>query len=141
MEKIKQLYKKYSEIINYLIVGGLTTCVSLGTYYLCVSTFLDVNNGIQLQIANVLSWVCAVIFAFFTNKKFVFKSKSQKVWREFFSFVGSRIITLLIDMFSMFIMVTVLSINDKISKLAVQVIVVTLNYIFSKLLVFKKKSN
>ena len=141
MEKIKQLYKKYSEIINYLIVGGLTTCVSLGTYYLCVSTFLDVNNGIQLQIANVLSWVCAVIFAFFTNKKFVFKSKSQKVWREFFSFVGSRIITLLIDIFSMFIMVTVLSINDKISKLIVQVIVVILNYIFSKLLVFKKKND
>ena len=139
MKKIKELYQKNAEIINYLIVGVLTTCVSIGTYYLCVSTFLDANKGIQLQIANVISWLCAVIFAFFTNKIFVFKSKNKKVWKEFFSFVSSRIITLLLGMLIMFLMVTVLSINDKISKLVVQVVVTILNYVFSKLLVFKKE--
>ena len=82
MGKIKELYIKHAEIINYLIVGGLTTIVSLGTYYFCICTFLNSKNGIELQIANVISWICAVSFAFYANKKFVFKSKNKKVGKD-----------------------------------------------------------
>lgn len=58
-----ELYKKYKEIINYLIVGVLTTVVSLGTYYVCVLTVLNPDNALQLQIANIISWIAAVAFA------------------------------------------------------------------------------
>lgn len=138
MDKIKNIYFKYEEIINYLIVGVLTTFVSLGTYYLCVMTFLNPNVAIQLQIANVISWICAVIFSFIMSKLFVFKTNNKSIFKEFFSFVNSRIATLLIDMLIMFIMVTLMSINDKIAKLVVQVVVTILNYVFSKIFVFKK---
>lgn len=141
MNKIKELYKKYEEIINYLIVGVLTTIVSLATYFICTETFLDPTKKIELQIANIISWVFAVAFAYFTNRKFVFKSKNKNMLKEASSFVGSRILSLLMDMFTMFIIVSVLHLNDKIGKLVSQVIVTIANYILSKLFVFKKKDN
>ena len=138
MKKILDLYKKYKEIINYLIVGVLTTILSLLIYYVCVYTFLDPNNKIQLQIANVLSWVAGVVFAYFTNRKYVFESKNKNKLKEATSFVSSRITTLLLDMFIMWLGVTVLKYNDKIIKLISQVLVVVSNYVLSKLFVFKK---
>ena len=131
-----ELYKKYKEIINYLIVGVLTTMVSLGTYYISVITFLNPNNPLQLQIANVISWIAAVSFAYVTNRKFVFESRNSNILKELATFVGARVATLLMDMFCMFLMVTCLGINDKIAKIIVQVIVTVANYIFSKLWVF-----
>lgn len=141
MNKIKELYKKYEEIINYLIVGVLTTIVSLATYFICTETFLDPTKKIELQIANIISWVFAVAFAYFTNRKYVFKSKNKNMLKEASSFVGSRILSLIMDMFTMFIIVSVLHLNDKIGKLVSQVIVTIANYILSKLFVFKKKDN
>lgn len=138
MKRCIALYNKYKEIINYLIVGVLTTVVSLGTYYACVLTILNPNNAFQLQIANIISWIVAVAFAYFTNRKIVFKSKNPNMLKEASAFVGSRVTTLLMDMFCMFIMVTYMGISDKIAKLVVQVIVTVTNYILSKLLVFKK---
>lgn len=138
MKKVIDLYKKYEEIINYVIVGGLTTFVSLITYYLCVLTFLDPYNSVELQIANVISWVMAVLFAYFANRLFVFKSNNKNKLKEFGDFVKARIMTLLIDMGLMYLLVTLLSFNDKGAKLIVQVIVLVLNYLFSKLFVFKK---
>ncbi len=135
-----KLYKKYKEIINYLIVGVLTTVVSLGVYYVCVLTFLDPNQAIQLQAANVISWIAAVTFAYFTNRKFVFESKNPDMLKEASAFVGARVATLLMDMLCMFIMVTCMGLNDKIAKLVVQVIVTVANYIFSKIFVFRKKA-
>ena len=139
MKKIKEIYLKNKEIINYLIVGVLTTIVSLIVYYACVFTILDPKNPIQLQIANVLSWIISVAFAYVTNRKYVFESKSKEVLKEVTSFVSSRVLTLLLDMLIMFIMVTLFSFNDKISKLFAQVIVIILNYIFSKIFVFNNK--
>lgn len=136
MRENMELYKKYKEIINYLIVGVLTTMVSLGTYYISVITFLNPNNPLQLQIANVISWIAAVSFAYVTNRKFVFESRNSNILKELATFVGARIATLLMDMFCMFLMVTCLGINDKIAKIIVQVIVTVANYIFSKLWVF-----
>lgn len=139
MSKIKSLYKKYREIINYLIVGGLTTVVSLGVYYGCVMTFLDPKSPIQLQIANVISWIAAVTFAYFTNRKYVFESHEKNILKEVTSFYAARVSTLLLDMLTMFILVTLLGMNDKIAKLLVQVIVTVVNYILSKFLVFKQE--
>jgi putative flippase GtrA len=138
MGSIKRIYKKYEEIINYLIVGVLTTIVSLGSYYICVFTFLNPNNGFELQLANIISWICAVTFAYFTNRRFVFKSKNKNKLKEAANFYIARIATLLMDMLIMLIMVTLLHFNDKIAKLVVQVIVTLLNYIISKIFVFKK---
>ena len=133
-----KLYHKYEEIINYLIIGGLTTLVSLAVYYGLTLTIMDANNPLQLQITNIVSWIASVTFAYFTNRKFVFKQKEKANIKEATSFYGSRVSTLLIDMLLMFIFVTKLHMNDKIMKLIVQVIVTVLNYIFSKFFVFKK---
>ena len=139
MKKCMKLYKQYKEIINYLIVGVLTTVVSLGVYYACVLTFLDPENAIQLQVANIISWVAAVTFAYFTNRKFVFESKNPDMLKEASAFVGARVATLLMDMLCMFIMVTCMGWSDKIAKLVVQVIVTVANYVISKIFVFRKK--
>ena len=139
MKIIKELFYKYEEIISYLIVGGLTTMVSLITYYLLVYTILDPNIGIELQIANIVSWIFSVTFAYFTNRKYVFKSKNKISFKEGISFYISRIGTLFLDMLMMYVFVTVLGFNDKIIKFVVQIIVIILNYILSKFIVFKKK--
>lgn len=135
---IKELYLKYKELVNYLIVGVLTTVVSLSVYFACANTFLDPNSPIQLQIANVISWVCAVTFAYFASRKFVFESTSEDVLGEATRFYLSRVASLLMDMAIMFVMVTLLKYNDKIAKLVCQVVVTVANYALSKLLVFRK---
>lgn len=132
------LYKKYKEIINYVIVGGLTTVVSLAVYYGCVLTFLDPDKAIQLQVANIISWIAAVTFAYFTNRKYVFESMNKNRLKEAVVFYGSRVTTLLLDMFCMFALVTVMELNDKVAKLLVQIIVMVSNYILSKFVVFRK---
>ena len=139
MEKIKEMYLKYKEIINYLIFGVLTTVVSLAVYYICVYTFLNPENVVQLQIANIISWVAGVAFAYVTNRKFVFESKEENKLKEAGKFVTSRITTLLMDMAIMFIGVTLCKFNDKIIKLISQVVVIVMHYLLSKIIVFKKK--
>lgn len=138
MKKIKELYLKYKEIINYLIFGVLTTIVSLLTYYLLVLTILNPNNAIELQIANIISWITCVTFAYITNRKYVFNSKNKNVFTEIIKFYTSRLTTLFLDMIIMYIFVTKLQFNDKIIKIIVQIIIIILNYILSKILVFKK---
>lgn len=136
-----RIYHINQEIVNYLIVGVLTTIVSLLTYYICVIAFLDPNIAIELQMANIISWVCAVSFAYFANRIFVFKSKEKNIVKEASTFVSSRIITLLLDMLTMFTIVTILHMNDKIGKIVSQIIVMVGNYVISKLFVFKKGEN
>lgn len=132
------IYHKNEEIWNYFVVGVLTTLVSLITYYVGVFTIFDPKIAIELQITNIISWICAVTFAYFANRIFVFKSKEKNILKEATSFVGSRIATLLLDMLTMFIIVTILRMNDKIGKIVSQIIVMIGNYIISKLFVFKK---
>lgn len=138
MEKIKDLYLKYKEIINYLIVGILTTIVALAVYYISVFTFLNPENSVQLQIANILSWIAGVTFAYFTNRKFVFESKEKNKIKEASKFVLARVITLFMDMIIMWLGVTILHGNDKIMKLISQVVITVSNYIFSKIFVFTR---
>ena len=140
---IKNLYIKYKEIINYLIFGVLTTVVSLVTYYLLVYTILNPNKPIQLQIANIISWITCVTFAYITNRKYVFNSKDKNIIKEIIKFYSSRLSTLFIDMLIMFIFVTALGLNSDIWvivwTLVSQVLVIVGNYILSKLIVFKNK--
>ena len=139
LDLIFGLYKKNKEIINYLIVGVLTLIVSLGVYYGAVFTFLNPNDAFQLQIANILSWIAAVTFAYVTNRKYVFESTNSNILAEAVRFYLSRVSTLIMDMAIMFVGVTILAFNDKIVKLIVQFVVIIANYIFSKLFVFAKK--
>ncbi len=142
IKRIKELYIKYKEIINYLIFGILTTLVNLITKYILLFTILNPTNGFQLQIAIIISWIAGVLFAYFTNRKFVFESKNENKLKEFISFVVARIATLLLEMFIMWFFVTLLKLNSDlyvvIFTLVAQVAVVIGNYIFSKLFVFKK---
>ncbi len=100
---------------------------------------MDPNNALELQIANIISWIFAVSFAYITNRIFVFKSKTKNIFKEISSFFASRFLTLIIDMSFMALMVNLMSMNDKLSKIIVQFIVLILNYLFSKLFVFRKK--
>ena len=144
MKKIWNLYKKYEEIVNYLVVGGLTTIVAIGSKLLLLATILDQTNGLELQIAEVISWFLAVTFAYVTNRIFVFKSKTSgsKCAREIFNFFKGRIATQLIQMFIMWFFVTLLELDSNVwvlvFSLVCQVMQIVLNYVISKLLVFKK---
>lgn len=141
MKKIQEIYQKWHEIINYLIVGVLTTIVSLGIYYGLVFTILNPKEALQLQMANIISWIGSVLFAYITNRKFVFQSKTKKKGIEFISFIASRIATLLMDMTIMYLGVTWLKGNDKIWKIISQGTVIIANYILSKVFVFKKEND
>ena len=137
---ISELYHKYREVIMYLIFGVLTTVVALAIYYGLVYTIIDPNDAFWLQVANFISWAGGVVFAYITNRKYVFQSHETNKLKEVSSFVGARLLTLFMDMAVMFVGVTLLHGNDKVIKLISQVVVIVANYVFSKLFVFKKKS-
>ncbi len=150
------------EIVTYVFFGILTTIVNLLTFYVFKRIFISVGwegilssiipegsslqrlfvNGTDYLDANCIAWVAGVLFAFVTNKLWVFDSKSwapSVAGKEFTGFIGARIFSFAIETISMFVLVTLLSVNDFIAKLLVGVIVIILNYIFSKLFIFKKK--
>lgn len=143
MEKIKELYMKYKEVINYLIFGVLTTVVSLATKYLLLFTILDAENGVQLQVAVIVSWIVACTFAYITNRIWVFESKSKDILKEAIKFYVSRLATLGLEMLIMFIFVTALGLNTRmwviVWTIVAQIVIVIGNYVLSKLIVFKKK--
>ena len=142
IEKMLELYKKYKEIILYLFFGVLTTIVSLGSKSILLFVLLDASNPFELQLSIVISWILAVLFAYITNRIFVFNSKNQNKIKEFISFIMGRIFTLFLEMLIMWFFVTFLKLNTDlyviIFTLLTQVIVVIANYILSKLFVFKK---
>ena len=143
MQKIKELYLKYKEIINYLIFGVLTTIVSLAVKYLLLFTVLDAKNALELQFAVVISWIAACLFAYITNRIWVFESKSKEIIKEMTKFFVARLATLGMEMLIMFIFVTALGLNSDIWvivwTLVSQVVIVVGNYVLSKLIVFKDK--
>lgn len=138
MEKIKELYKKYKEILNYLIFGVLSTIVNFVTYYIVAKLI-----GIDEVVSSGISWFCSVLFAYITNKIFVFESKTygvKELAKEVTTFFLARIASgILCDVGTFALMVKVVHINDIISKFVTQVMVVIVNYIFSKLIIFRKK--
>ena len=143
MKKIIGLYKKYEELVNYIIVGGLTTVVSLGSKWILLFTDLDATKPLELQASVIISWICAVTFAYIANRIIVFKSKNKKILKEITSFFGARLLTLGLEMIIMWFFVTLLKLDSDtwvfIWTLVTQVLILVLNYVFSKLFVFKKE--
>ena len=135
---IKRLLKKYrdnKEIINYLICGFFTFMVSMIIY-----TFFSEILKINVLVSNVVTWIIAVYFAFAINKKFVFES-NKKVTGELIQFYGGRIVTLFAEQAILYIFIIRLSFDNLIIKLIAQVVIIILNYIISKFIVFKKEKN
>lgn len=132
---IKKIYTQYREAIVYIFFGGCTTLINLGTYYL----LRNLTNW-NYNLENVISVSISILFAYFVNSRFVFRSAVHgfvpRIY-EFFKFVSARFVTMLIEVGGVWIMVDFLSIPDRFSKLIIQFIVLVLNYIFSKLLVFR----
>ena len=117
MKKIWALYKKYEELINYLVVGVMTTLISWTTYAVC-KLIMNVDNAVIMQIAVFLRWFVGLVFSYFMSRKFVFKSKNPKILKEAFDFTTSRIVTLFLDMFVMWILPTVFGVDDWIATFA-----------------------
>lgn len=148
---IKKFFLKYKELISYVFFGVLATVVNLLSFKI-----FDVILGKELYLVNnVISWIITVIFAYFTNKLWVFESKSWKadvVIKELVGFFGARIFSLVVEEAGLWLMIDKLEMGDigweifglviggnMIAKVIMQVIVVILNYVFSKLIIFKKK--
>lgn len=140
---MKFLSKYFSEStiekILYLVFGGLTTVINIAVYWAAASKL-----HIYYMVANVIAWIFAVIFAFVTNKIFVFKSHKMdinSIIKESSSFIFFRIVSLLLDLATMFFLVQIIKTNDMFAKLVSNVLVVIVNYIASKLVIFKKNDN
>lgn len=135
---IKQYYIKYREVISYLFWGVMTTLVNYVTYFVC-RKILGAENYL---LCNAIAWTVAVVFAFVVNKLFVFQSKSWEgklVFREAWQFLSARIFSGVLDMALMWFFVDKIGINDTIVKIISNIVVVVLNYILSKLVIFRKR--
>ena len=142
MEKIKTLYAKYEEIIIYLIVGVLTTIVSWGAKFLVNAVFFHNTmypTHFENTVLSVVNWTAGVIFAYFTNRRFVFKSH-EPMRKEVPKFVLSRVFTLVLDIVVMQVL-TALGVNLIIATVISAVLVIIGNYVFSKLFVFRGKKD
>jgi len=132
---IKELFKKYKEIINYLIIGVSTTTINYISFVLLTKLY-----NIDIHTSNIIAWVISVIFAYFTNKLFVFQSKSFKtevIVKEMLSFAAARVFSLLLEEAMLYIFVNILNMNELIIKLIANIVVIIVNYILSKLFIFK----
>lgn len=137
--KLKELYIKYKEIINYVFFGGLTTVVNIVAYLILAKII-----GIEEGISNVIAIILSIFFAYVTNKIFVFESKTIKkkeILKEMISFFGCRAFTSLIDIGLFNFFVYTMQVNDVYMKIINQVIIIILNYILSKVIVFPKSKN
>lgn len=135
MNYFLELYKKHKEKINYLIFGVLTTLVNFVVY------FLLININVNYIISNIIAWFVAVLFAYYTNRLYVFEVKNTEkklILKEMVLFFSSRFISGFIETALIYILVSLININEGYSKIFVAVIVVILNYIFSKFIVFKE---
>lgn len=136
MQKIKNLLEKYWDVISYLFFGVLTTVVNYLVYLPCYNLL-----GLSAAVSNAVAWVFAVAFAYLTNKPFVFKSMDwsmKTVIPELTKFVGCRVASGVAETVILLVTVDMLGWNGNIWKLITSVLVVVLNYVASKLLVFKK---
>lgn len=137
MDKIINIYRKNEEAISYLFWGFVTFVLGTVLFYVFANTM-----GLYEQIANVLSWIVCVIFAYLTNRTFVFKSKVKgfkNIFVEFKDFIAARVLTLVMENAILFVMIDLLTINNMIAKIVGQVVVIVSNYFLSKMWIFKKK--
>jgi len=129
-----EIYKAYKMPILYIFFGGLTTLVNIIVYFVCYNIFLISN-----VTSTIIAWILSVIFAFITNKIYVFESKSQSILYEITTFFTCRLGTGVLDILIMYVSVDLLKWNALLMKILSNVLVIILNYIFSKVIIFKKK--
>lgn len=138
METIKKLMIKYKELILYGIFGVATTLVNFGVYFVLRAFSVD------YVVSTVIGWLASVIFAYVTNRIFVFESKTKgfkAISWEVCTFFGSRVASMLADMAILFVFYDTLGLSEFWVKVASNVVVIVMNYVLSKLLVFRKKKN
>lgn len=136
---MKAFILKYKEILLYVVFGVLTTAINYIAYIVLAHSL-----GINVAVSNGAAWLLSVIFAFITNKLYVFESKSFKApvfIKEFLSFVACRLFSGFLDMGIMIVFVNMLHLNDFIVKIGSNIVVVIINYVLSKLLIFKRKES
>lgn len=139
VEKIWNLFLKYKEAVLYLVFGGFTTLINIVVYAVCKHAI-----GIDTIPSNVAAWILSVAFAYVTNKIFVFESRTVGVMaliKECLSFVWCRLATGIMDMVIMYVTVDMLHWSDMIMKILSNVLVIVLNFVFSKLFIFAKKAD
>jgi len=132
----KYLNENNTEKILYLFFGGLTTLINIVTYRIWTSLF-----GLDYMKSSIIAWIIAVLFAFLTNKYYVFKSKNNNLintLKEIFSFFIFRVLSLFLDLCTMYLLVSMVRINDMYAKIIANVLVIIANYFASKLIIFRK---
>ena len=142
MEKIKELCVKHREILIYLVVGVMTTVFAWAAKFLWNFIFYAGTaypTSLQNTILSIVEWVAGVAFAYPTNRKWVFQSTNPQILKEAAGFVASRLATLVLNIVVMQLLVNILHVNFYISTIIAAVFVIIGNYVFSKLLVFRKK--
>ena len=138
LEKLKALYTRYRDVIPYLFFGVCTTLVNMAAYWASAYPL-----GLSVAASTVIAWILAVLFAYVTNRRWVFRSSARtaaEITREMASFFSCRLATGLLDLGCMFLFVDVLGWNDILIKALDNVLVVVLNYVASKLLIFRTPS-
>lgn len=139
MNKIKELLEKYRELISYIFWGVMTTLVNYVVYFICTKTF-----GIEYLISNVIAWFLSVLFAFWVNKVYVFRSYEKDIKtmvREFGTFLSARVLSGALETGMLALFVETMHLNDSAVKIAASVLVVIINYVLSKLIIFKKQED
>ena len=135
-DNLKDLFYKYKELILYVFFGGLTTLVNWGGYWLLADLF-----HVPYLCATAIAQIVSILFAYVTNRIWVFESKAKgvaAVFWEMVRFFGCRGASFVLDLLCMRVGVGALHINDKVMKLLSNVIVIIVNYVFSKVFVFRK---
>lgn len=131
------VFRKHKSVFLYVLFGGLTTFVSIGSFVL-----FDSVLHIPLLVANLLSWICAVTFAYITNRIWVFSSQARgaAIVKEALSFYAGRVFTLVLEEACLVVFVTMLHFDSTLIKFLAQILVLILNYVISKVFVFRKKA-
>lgn len=140
-KKWQDIYYKYEEKWLYLVFGGLTTVVSIVTKLIAFAA-IPGEAVWEESVVVTISWICSVTFAFFPNKKYVFKNETKtkkEFWKVFFSFYGSRLATFFMEQLIFFVFCTWLDINEVVITFASQVLIFIANYVLSKFFVFRNK--
>ena len=135
---IKNLWFKYKELFFYGVFGVGATVINIVSYRVLANTF----GKKYFLIANIIAWILAFIFAFITNKLFVFESRSwetQIAMKEFVGFLSARLATGILDTVLMWLFVSVISLDDTLSKIIINILVIIINYVASKFFIFKKE--
>ncbi len=137
MNKVNKIIEEHKDVIPYIFFGVCTTLVNMIVYWFCAHVIC-----LSVLISTVVGWILSVLFAYITNRKWVFHSTVtgyKDIFKEITSFFSCRLLTGFLDLFCMFLFVDIFHMNDMIIKILANVIVIVLNYVASKLLIFKQK--